>query len=288
MAPEEKEVPVIELTALLCVETRAELDNERLVASGLGTSEDLPDDVHDLADLAPGDRVVAWTCYDPNHEGNLWTASCASTSYDPWTDINLCWCCHFCLKLPKKLHRTREATQDYWILGEKNLYQVRRRLDSCFISGCCVVTSRSVAVPLKDIRPTIRRLPIACCIESPEAIGLNWWHDDSWGNSFYSDAACLKSQKIFLKEILKQRDLVASSPSVASAASAQITMDRGEDQAQPLVPSTATAQITMDRGDLDGPRSIQERLQLITKLVGEGLVSQEDFDRKKQEILDLI
>jgi hypothetical protein len=285
MTPEGKEVPTVQLSELLCVEARAELDNERLDASGLGTRFDLPDDVFELADLAPGDRVVAWTSYDPDHEGNLYTASCASKSFAPSSEILPCpW---LCLELPKKLHRPREATQVYWILGEKNVYQVRKRLDSCFISGCCVVTSQSVAVPLKGIQPAIRRLPSACCIESPEAIVLHWW-PDPWGNSLGTGAACLKNQKLFLKEILKQRDLVASSPSVASAASAQVIHRGVEDQAPPSATNTATAQITMDRGDSDGPRSIPERLQLITQLLSEGLVSQEDFDRKKQEILDLI
>jgi hypothetical protein len=292
MAPGEKEVPVAELTALLCVETRAELDNARLVASGLGTCEDLPDDVRELADLAPGDRVVAWTCYDPDHEGNLCTARFAGTSFGVGDlgYIPCFWLCFwpcYCLDLQKQLQQPRADTQVYWILGEKNLYQVRKRLDSCFVPGCCVVSRKSVAIPLEGIKPTIHRLPSVCCIESPEAIGVMWWIDEC-GNVFSSDAACLKNQKSFLKEIIKQRDEVASAQAVTGA-TAQITMGRGgEDQAPSSAPSTATAQITMDRGDLGWPRSIQERLQLITQLVSDGLVSQEDGDRKKQQILDSI
>jgi hypothetical protein len=265
MTSEEKDVPVTELTAQLYLETHAEAVMERLVASGLGTCADLPSDVRELADLAPDERVIAWTSYDPDHSGNLCTASCASTSYGPALEFCPCLWPMYCLELQASLQRPRETTQVYWILGEQNLYRVRKRLDNCFISGFCVVTEESTRTSLENITEgSIVRIPPTCYIESPEEIKLHVC--DRSINSHIS-GACLKNQKIFLKEILKQRDLVVAAAPVSTTAATQ-TMDRGDDD--------------------QAPRSIRERLQLITQLLSEGLVSQEDYDRKKQEILELV
>jgi hypothetical protein len=229
----------------------------------------LPDDIRAIANLRH--RVVAWTALDPNHESEIDCYVCGHTfgmfAVLPcfWPHLLLIWPC-LCAAQVDNVNTIRGQ---YWILTETELKVIVTRHNAGCIPGCCEVGDMVRTIPLENITD---------CGVSGRATGLvnrcagslpEIYVDTVQKKAHEAIGIALAQHELFVQAILNQRDVVkgcaVGSPNAMVAATA-------------VYPE-------MERG---AERPTADRIKEITTLYESGVLTKDEFDKKRQEIIDSI
>jgi hypothetical protein len=260
-------------------ETSTQKANMSTMASKLPSYPDvlngdasLPDDIRAIANLRH--RVVAWTTLDPNHESEVDGYVCGRTF--GMLAILPCFWPHLLLCLPclcaAKVNSVNTIRGQYWILTETELKVIVTRHNAGCIPGCCEVGDMVQTIPLENITD---------CGVSGRATGLvnrcagslpEIYVDTAsvtQGKIHEATGIALAQHELFVQAILNQRDVVkgcaVGSPNAMVAATA-------------VYPE-------MERG---AERPTADRIKEITTLYESGVLTKDEFDKKRQEIIDSI
>lgn len=241
------------------------------IPSIIGTKFDLPPDVRDVAGLRS--NVVAWTSLDPDLSDDVcWYACCHTCGPLLWLP---CFWPHLIICSPyfigKCMIMEGQLRRQFWILTEYELKIVHASFDLdrvCYQSGNAVQT-----IPLENIVDCGVQTRGKGCINLCIAVGsLPEVYVDTAsapvkGQSHEALGVALAEYEWFIQRILQQRDVV-----------------KGRDihrQGRSLL-----ADNDMERGG--ERRSIAERIQHLTELHETGVLTLDEYTRKRQEIIDSI
>jgi hypothetical protein len=243
------------------------------MATITATKHNLPEHVR----LAAGLRgeVITWTQLDPNLENKVGRYACCRT-VGPFLVLPCFWphllCLWPCL-WSGATSVANAARSQYWILTEQELRIVTLDHDRCFIPGCFKSGVNCKAIPLENITDA-----------GLDAIGTGWMNkcavdlptiyvdtassgSGSTANGVVKHEAtglALANYEYFIRQILDGRD--AHKTGYRSGPSA----------------------MSMQRVDNDvyvGGKSPAERIADIKELYESGILSQQEYDQKRKEII---
>jgi hypothetical protein len=239
----------------------------------------LPADIRAIANLR--NRVVAWTALDPNHESEVNGYVCGRTfgifAILPcfWPHLLLCWPC-LCAA---KVNGVNSIRSQYWILTETELKVIVTRHDASCIPGCHEVGDVVQTIPLENITD---------CGVSGRATGLlnqcagslpEIYVDTAsvrQGQAHEATGVALAGHERFVQAVLNQRDLVKGGHAAGTPSAAVVPANS--------VAATAAYPV-MERG---AERPTADRIKDITTLYESGVLTKDEFDKKRQEIIDSI
>ena len=242
----------------------------------LGTKDSLPHDIAEMAILT--NEVIAWTALDPQLAPDVklffcshyWPSLCAFVVCPlswPFLVISLPIICD------SKARLEHSIRSQYWILTETDLKVVTKSHDKCCIPGCCESGHSVVSIPLECITNCgtkeygngsthcfCKLLPILFIDTAGHSLFTQGVHVEGYG---------LANRAWFAREVLKRRDIVKGI----------------------VVPNHAFAEAVveapvMERGTT--AKSAADRIKDVTDLRTSGILTQEEYDKKRQEIIDSI
>jgi hypothetical protein len=233
----------------------------------------LPPDIRAMANLR--NRVIAWTALDPNHDAEVDGYVCSrkfGIFLLPclWPYLILCLPCG----LAEMAKTTNMIRCQYWILTETELKIVIPSHDAICIPGYFETGDSVKTIPLENITDCgisarARGLVNECAGSLPEIYVDT---ASTQGKSHEATGISLAGYERFVQAVLNQRDIVkclAIPPSDGT-----------------LVAATAFATYpTMERGN---DRTSAERIMEITCLYESRVLTKDEFDEKRREIIDLI
>jgi hypothetical protein len=226
-----------------------------------GTKYNLPEDVRKVANVRG--EIIAWTKLDPDLESTISRYICC-VSFGPflfcpcfWPHLIIMWPCLCWAKVASE----NAARSQYWILTEKELRVVCLDHDTCCVAGCSKSGIKSQAIPLENITDAAldaRGTGYAnqCAGDVPTI-----YVDTASSTPGMHDAVGLglANYEWFIQQILDHRDAVKAGGSYQGA------------------PAAAS----MDRSG----KSAAERIREITELRDSGVLTQAEFNKKKEEIV---
>jgi len=235
------------------------------------TNSNLPEEIRSISNLRG--NVIAWTKLDPQYNDKVFSYGCcqvfgfylAVPCLLPLAIIS----CPFLVPLTIAVINSVKA--QYWILTEYELTVVSKDHDACCIPGCWRTGNVVKNIPLENITD---------CGQDTKGRGC--------GNICFSDlpriyvdtakSRCtaekeaqgigLANYESFIREVLNQRDIVKG---------------RGEGLAygDPVVTA-----MTID--DRSSGRPAEERIKEIKSLYDNGILTREEYDQKRKDIIDSI
>lgn len=238
--------------------------------SDAGTEYNLPQEVRGIANLR--DPVIAWTSIDPKLEGELSKYICCTT-FGPFVFMPCFWP-HFLIIWPCligcKVANENSARSQVWILTRRELKIVSLDHDTCCCPGLSKSGNKVKTVPLENITD----VGIA---SRGSGVANNWagdipsiYVDTASGNKGTHEATgvALNNAKWFIQETLNYRDALKG----ATGSYSYVT------------PVIANAM-----GDRDGKQQQQhsaaERMQELKVMFDQGLITQDEYDSKRQDII---
>jgi hypothetical protein len=229
------------------------------------TKLNLPEHVRQVAGLR-GD-VITWTQIDPDLENQLGRYACCRT-FGPllvlpcfWPHLLILWPCLW--STATNIENT--ARSQYWIVTEQELRIVSLDHDACCIPGSVKSGVICKTIPLENITDA-----------GLDAIGKGWLNKCAVDlPTIYVDTAsvsqgheavglALANYESFIRQILDSRDAYKA--------------------AQRSVPSTMSM-VRVDNDSYVGGKSPAERIANITELRENGILSQQEYDQKRKEII---
>jgi hypothetical protein len=231
----------------------------------LETDATLPADIRAIANARH--PVVTWTALDPSREaevdGYAFNVVCGFVPPCFWP----------CLFGPK-VNLVNSIRGQYWILTETELKVIVTRHDASCIPGCHEVGDVVQTIPLENITDcgVIGR---AQSLLNRSLPGI--YVDTASvrpGQGHEATGIALAAQERFVQAVLNQRDNVKGGQA-AGTPSAVVT----------TTAAAATAYPVMERG---AERPAAERIKEITALYESEVITKDEFDRKRQEIIDSI
>jgi hypothetical protein len=240
--------------------------------TNVGTKHNLPEHVRAVAGLR--NEVIAWTTLDPEHEGDIeGYAFCHSFGPLLVHMIILSPClCAACIGLSKK------SKNQYWILTENELKIVSMSYDQCCFPGCFQSGNTVKTIPLENITDCgMHTIGNACgnqCVGSLPSVYVDT--ASSREGLHEAEAVALAGHEWFVRETLNRRDIVKQGGGAAVPIHSTFAP----------TPVMATA-VAMERGDTTR-RSAAERINEITQLHQSGILTNEQYEKKKQDIVDSI
>lgn len=244
----------------------------------IGTKDSLPHDIREIAMLRS--EVIAWTALDPALAPNVGPSSCCTVFgiflIIPcfWPHLLLMWPCLCSMKT--KIENTIRS--QYWILTETELKIVIKHHDTCCIPGCSEAGDSVQSIPLENItdcgtqalgkgftNSCVKPLPIIYVDTAGHVKVENGPAHEAMGYG-------LARQEWFIREILNRRDIVKGGGG-------------GYMQRDHEFSSAVVATPVMERGSTKSPG---DRIKDITDLRMSGVLTQEEFENKRQEIINSI
>jgi hypothetical protein len=236
------------------------------VPEGIGTDGTLPPEVRDVADLR-GD-VIAWTAFDPQYESDLRHFTRCMSCAVPALLLPCCWplavffCPFFCAA---GCSHYRDLKNQYWVLTSTEL-----KVITCLTSVNSIPLENITDCGIQDTGRLTE-----CTGTLPSIYVRTRSGQDSHALLQY-DGYCLTGYIWFISEVRRRRDIVKSSlPPPLSG-----YVDDPDVEVVTAIP-------VMDRGSSVND-SVEARLQKIAKLHEDGIVTTEEYAKKRQEIIDSI
>lgn len=233
----------------------------------VGTKYNLPEEIRRIANLRS--EVVAWTTLDEKHIGSLReTVFCMSLA--PFLVLPCFWP-HACLLSPciagGAIVQANNIEATYWILTETELRIVTKDHDQLCCPGLLKSGNITKAIPLENITDASVDQKGMGCIQ--KKIGdFSYVHVDTPSSSGKSGheatGVALKHPEWFVRELLDRRDLVKGIGPQAN------TMDRMSVEAR--------------GGDKDAASRIKE----LTELRDQGLITSDEYETKRKQIVSSI
>jgi hypothetical protein len=263
--------------------------NEPMIPNSVGTIHNLPDDVRTLAGLGDDDddaftsshNDIVWTTFDTEFEPTI-SPSVLLRQFVVLSLMIPCsclgWVCFWKSTMAQRLESIRHK---YWILTDRDVKIVVLAND--FDSYCCFPgrNNRIQSIPLKDITDCYLReySPVSNVFNDCGGFSLPTLNIDTArsGKDIGHEAVGfgLVDFNWFMTEILRRRDRLMMELPTVPAASAMVEATCA------VEPTTA-----MDRGSTtDSNESIERRMQLILDLHQRGMVTKEEYEMKRQEII---
>jgi Short C-terminal domain len=223
----------------------------------VGTSHNLPEEIR--ARLG-GSSVVAWTTLDEAYAPTLGQTTCCLTC----GPLMICPCFwpHLIILSPclcmAKTALDVTIRNTFWILTEQD---VKIFVRSANYAGCCYKSGDTLkSVPLTQITDCGIQAPTqGCCGDCVKSIPTIYIDTASVREGQQHEAVGygLAGYEWFVAAILRQRD------------------------SRNITPITAIA-TPMERGE---PETVERRLEQISNLLERGVLTKEEYERKRQEII---
>ena len=244
------------------------LRSKILCPPNVGTSSDLPDDLVRVAHLERT-NVVAWATVDEEFEDKIWMATCCQ-HFGVFFFLPCFWPHLIVLSpclLTRKISADDTIQNTFWVLTttEVKVIMVSHEHICCYTKGAQVksipldsITDCGISAPdtgCGDCVTTVPTIYIDTASSSARSSNDAGGHEEvGYGFSGYD---------WFASEICARRDKL-----------------RGQNQHIPV------AYAEMDRGDQIEPVStIEDRLQKIRDLHNGGLVTDVEYEKKRQDII---
>jgi hypothetical protein len=165
----------------------------------------------------------------------------------------------------------------YWILTENELKIVSMSFDQCCLPGCFQSGNTVKSIPLENITDCgVGARGNTCGNQCVGDLPNIYVDTASAKEGHEAEAVALAGHEWFISEILNRRDIVKQGGGAA------VPMHSYSAPA----PAMATV-VAMERGDTTR-RSAAERIKEITRLHESGILTNEQYEKKKQEIIDSI
>jgi hypothetical protein len=246
-----------------------------------GNKHNLPEHVREMTGLR--NEVIAWTSLDPKHEGDIEYYACCQLSgrllvipcFWPFMIILSPFLCTECIS------ESNRIKSQYWILTENELKIVSESHDQCpCVPGCFQSGNTVKSIPLENItdcgvQARGNGFGKRCAGDLP----IIYVDTASAKDGHEAIAVALARQQWFIREILIRRDYVKQGQGAALLT---------HSTSAALAPVMATASAVMERGGDTTHRSAAERIDEITQLHTSGILTNEQYEKKKQEIIDSI
>jgi hypothetical protein len=234
------------------------------------TKHNLPEHVRQVAGLR-GD-VITWTQLDPNLENKLEQYACCRT-FGPlvvcplfWPHLLILWPCLW--SAATKVENA--ARSQYWILAEQELRIVSLDHDGCCIPGCVKSGVNCKAIPLENITDagldaTGNGCINACAGDLP-TIYVDTASSGSTASGVGHEATglALANYESFIRQILDGRDAYKAGHRSGPSA---MSMQR------------------VDNAGYVGGKSSAERIADIKEFLESGILTQQEYDQKRKEII---
>jgi hypothetical protein len=244
----------------------------------IGTKDSLPHDIREIAMLRS--EVIAWTALDPALAPNVGPYSCG-TFFGIYLTLPCFWphllCIWPCLcKMKTKLENTIRS--QYWILTETELKVVIKHHDTCCIPGYSEAGDFVQSIPLENITDcgaqAVGKGFTNSCVKPLPIIFVDTAGHVNMENGSAHEAMGygLARQEWFIREILNRRDIVKAGGC-------------GYVQRDHAFSASVVATPIMERGSAKSPG---DRIKDITDLHMSGVLTQEEFEKKRQEIINSI
>jgi hypothetical protein len=248
---------------------------------GIGTDRDLPAEIRGAAGVR-GD-VIAWVALDPQYEPDLCRIACCMVA-GPQLVMPFLWPCAL-LTSPVLCALAYSAQNtiknQYWILTSTELKLINKSHEAC-LPGCCRTGNVTKSIPLDSITDCGVQSPSTGCCASCAGT-LPSIYVDTASSGVGSDGQQqheaigygLAGYSWFASEVLHRREML-----------------KGR-LAPPLnsynihCADVVNAIPVMDRGSTVND-SVEARIQKITKLHEDGVLTTEEYAKKRQEIIDSI
>lgn len=227
----------------------------------VGTRHNIPEDIRARLGV-DASSVIAWTTLD-EEEWNIEKVTCCMT-FGPFLVLPCFWphlilCCP-CLWMKQWLSEL-DIRNTYWILTEHDVKIFRRGFGCC----CCYKSGDSLlSIPLTQITDCGIQTPAeGCCGECVDSLStiptiyIDTASSPKEGKLHEAVGHGLAGYEWFMSAILYQRECQRR----------QVTMP------------------VMERGD---PETVERRIQKINHLLECGVMTKEEYDRKRQEIFATI
>jgi hypothetical protein len=244
----------------------------KLRPTNVGNHHDIPDDLCTMTRLERND-VVAWTTFSSEYENKIEQFACCNM-FGIFFFIPCFWpllitCCP--LLCAGKISLERNIKNTFWILTETDLKVIVKNHDDCCFPGCYHVGDAVKSIPYENITECGIISPAKGCFGGHAAIPTIYVDTLSCYSNF-SDAESSPTHEAvgyglagydwFVTEILARRGAL-----------------KGYHYMQQL---HGIAMSNMDRGTND---NVVFLLQKITELHKLGMISTEEYEKKREEII---
>ena len=240
----------------------------------VGTSADVPDDLCSLAHLQRN-NVIAWVTLDEQFEGKIGHVTCCASFgvfvFLPcfWPHLLIIWPC----LLAVKLSADRVIRNTYWILTTTEIKVIVKSH-----AGCCGTNGDQVkSIPLDTITDCGVMAKNTACCKCYEGVPTIYVDTASSG-ARSSEHSSSKHEAVghglagydwFMAEILARRETLKghnNTPHHLSSSSSPIVYAHAE----------------MERGESS---TVESRLQKIIELRNLGVLSEVEYEKKRQDII---
>ena len=234
------------------------------------TKHNLPEHVRQVAGLRG--EVITWTQIDPNLENKVGRYACCRSFgffvFLPcfWPHLLIIWPCLW--SAAAKVENA--ARSQYWILTEQELRIVSLDHDVCCIAGCIKSGVTCKAIPLENITDAgLAAIGTGCintCAVDLPTIYVDTASSGMTANGVGHEATglALANYESFIRHILDGRDACKTGQRSGPAA---MSMQR------------------VDNTGYVGDKSSAGRIADIKELHEAGILSQQEYDQKRKEII---
>jgi hypothetical protein len=244
--------------------------NTSTMSTATATKHNLPEHVRQCAGLRG--EVITWTQIDPDLEHKVGRYACCR-SFGPlvilpcfWPHLLVLWPCLWCAATKVE----NAARSQYWILTEQELRIVSLDHDSCCIPGCVNSGVTCKAIPLENITDAgLDAIGTGCinsCAVDLPTIYVDTASSGNTANGVGHEATglALANYESFIRQILDGRDAYKTGNRSGPAA---MSMQR------------------VDNAGYVGDKSPAERIADIKELHESGILSQQEYDQKRKDII---
>jgi hypothetical protein len=250
--------------------------NSKAAPVDAGTATNLPPDILKRAHVRS--PVIAWSHLDPELQGELGRFLCTrifgAFLFCPcfWPHLCFIWPCLY----SKKVALQEDVKSQWWILTQDELKILATDHDTSCCPGTCRTGDRVKSIPLENITDCGLNgcgtgIGNKCAGDLPSVYvdTASSGGSTSNGNRHEAVGLALKNYEWLIQQILDRRDIVKGRNGVAG----------GE-----TVYDAPMAQVVDDRGG----KSAEERLAEVKALRDKGILTEEEFQQKRQEIIAAI
>jgi hypothetical protein len=239
----------------------------------VGTRADIPEDILRIAHIQ-SNNIVAWVTLDEEFQKSIGNATCCATFglfVLPcfWPHLLILWPC----LLATKVEADRVGRNTYWVLTITDIKVIVKRHTGCY-SGTVGDTVKSI--PLDSITDCGITNPDtgcdSCCTKVPSiyidtaSSGVN-----RSGSQHEAEGYGLAGYDWLVAEIIARRDTL-----------------KGHNQYLLSSPPPLT-NTTMERDEKNNEgETVEGRLQKIKNLLNAGLLTEVEYEKKRQEIISSI
>lgn len=243
-------------------------------------------------------EVIAWTAFDPALDNELY--ECCATVDNPCYFFPCCWPCLICISpcvCNSMIRNLNFRRSQFWILTETDLHIVHKCYDLCYfcIPGCSQSGDYAKSIPLDSIANCKNVAKghgcLDCCIDPPPTLLVT--SED--GQEV--EGLGLANQALFIREILNRRDILKGRRKPdgklkIGRSSLNHKHHKGRRMSDhelpkgriiPMAVAEVIPETVMDRGST---KSAADRMKEINDFRDSGVLTNEEYTRKRQEIID--